>query len=62
MKWGEVEKIAKEKGWRLKRHGSRHDVYDHPDKTKDNILYIARHPSKEVPDGTFRKIKKQIEF
>jgi predicted RNA binding protein YcfA (HicA-like mRNA interferase family) len=62
MKWSELEKIAKKMGWYLERHGTRHDIYLHPDKSKDDILFIARHSSKEVANGTFEKIKKQIGF
>lgn len=32
MKWSELKKLAIKHGWQLKRHGSRHDIYCHPDK------------------------------
>ena len=62
MKWSEIERMAIKKGWCLKRHGAEHDAYEHPDRDNDDVLYIARHKSKEVPNGTFRKVKKQIGF
>lgn len=34
MKWSELKRIAEANGWRLKRHGKKHDIYYHP----DNIL------------------------
>lgn len=32
MKWSELKRIAENKGWRLKRHGKKHDIYYYPDK------------------------------
>jgi predicted RNA binding protein YcfA (HicA-like mRNA interferase family) len=60
MKWSELRKIAERKGWYLVRNGANHDVYMHPERTKDDILYIARHGSKEIAQGTYVKIKKQV--
>lgn len=60
MKWNELRKIAESHGWEIARHGSEHDLYGHPDK-KFKIA-IARHGAKEVPTGTFSKLKKQIGF
>lgn len=58
MKWSELEKKAREKGWYLLRNGKEHDIYAHAE--KDYQIQIARHRSKEIPTGTFSKLKKQI--
>lgn len=46
MKWGEFKKLAVAEGWVLKRNGSNHDIYFHPD--KDGLLLISRHSSEEI--------------
>jgi len=60
MKWSEIRKIAEKKGWQLKRHGGKHDLYTHPD--KDFPIQIERHDSQEVKPGIFYSLKKQIGF
>ena len=60
MKWNELRKIAESKGWRLKRQGTNHEVYCHPD--KDYQIEIGRHGKEEIKNGTFCKLKKQIGF
>ena len=62
MKWNELRKIAEAKGWRLYRNGGNHDIYCHPDKPKDEVIYIGRHGKEEIKNGTFQKLKKQIGF
>ncbi|MDR1343106.1 MAG: type II toxin-antitoxin system HicA family toxin [Prevotellaceae bacterium] len=57
MKWSELRKMVEEKGWYLQRHGSKHDVYRHPD--KNYHIEIERHNSKEVATGLLYRIKKQ---
>ena len=59
MKWKELERYAIKNGWRLLRHGKRHDIY-----TKgihSEPLLIERHWSQEVRPGLLLKIIKQIE-
>jgi predicted RNA binding protein YcfA (HicA-like mRNA interferase family) len=58
MKWSELEKKAREKGWYFFRHGKEHDIYAHAE--KDYQIQIGRHKSKEIANGTFQKLKKQI--
>lgn len=60
MKWSEMRKIAEAKGWRLLRHGAKHDIYTHPG--KNFPIMIGRHGHEEVATGTFLKLKKQIGF
>jgi len=60
MRWGELQKIALADGWILKRHGSNHDIYYHPN--KEGLLLISRHSSEEIKNGTYNKLKKQIGF
>ena len=58
MKWKEFIKIAEAHGWRYWKSGARHDMY-RPHNRKD-VLVIPRHGSKEAPDGTLQKLKKQV--
>ena len=58
MKWSELRKLAIRYGWTLKRHGSRHDIYAHPN--QNYFIELGRHDSEEVKNGTCAKIKKQI--
>ena len=60
MKWSEMKAKAEKHGWKLLRHGGRHDIYVHPD--KDYQIQIERHWSSEVKPGLFYKLKKQIGF
>jgi len=60
MKWSEVIRIAKEKGWYLLRRGSKHDIYQHDE--KDFFILIERHLSSEIKPGLYQKLKKQIGF
>lgn len=60
MKWNELRRKAEKNGWYIVRHGSRHDVYAHPDKNFQ--IEICRHDSEEVKTGLFHKLKKQIGF
>jgi predicted RNA binding protein YcfA (HicA-like mRNA interferase family) len=62
MKWNELRRIAEKMGWQLYRNGADHDVYRHPDKPKDEVIYIGRHGKQEVAKGTYNKLKKQIGF
>lgn len=62
MKWNELRRIAEERGWRLFKHGARHDLYRHPEHPELGILTIGRHGSEEVKNGTCNKIRKQIGF
>jgi len=60
MKWSELKRIAERKGWVLVRYGGRHNIYEHAD--KDFEIQIERHDSKEVKQGLYYKLKKQIGF
>ncbi|MCQ2302267.1 MAG: type II toxin-antitoxin system HicA family toxin [Bacteroidales bacterium] len=58
MKWNELRRLAEEKGWRLYRHGAKHDIYSHPD--KDYFIQLERHEATEVKKGILQKLLKQI--
>jgi len=60
MKWSELRKIVEAKGWIFSRHGSRHDIYLHPE--HEEPLQIERHWSQEIRKGLYKKIKKQVGF
>lgn len=55
MKTGELIKQLKEHGWKLVRHGHRHDLYAKPG-CKDSIA--VQRTKGEVPKGTANKILK----
>ncbi len=57
MKWNELRKLAELQGFKFKKHGGNHDVYEND---KGIIILIGRHGSQEVPTGTCTKVKKQI--
>lgn len=59
MKWKEMERLARSNGWYCFRHGSRHDIYRHPE--KDYEIQIERHWSQEVRPRLQKKLLKQIE-
>lgn len=59
MKWNELIRLAEQNGWRLLRHGKKHDIY-----TKEgrmDQMQIGRHESEEIKPGLMRKLLKQIE-
>ena len=58
MKWSELERLAVSKGWRLLRHGKRHDLYVHPN--KDYQIQIERHGSKEIKNGICHELLKLL--
>lgn len=58
MKWKELIKIAKEKGYVFKRHGKEHDVYEN--KITGDWLIVERHGSQEIRKGLQAKLLKQI--
>ncbi|MBO4671684.1 MAG: type II toxin-antitoxin system HicA family toxin [Bacteroidales bacterium] len=56
MTWKELERLAVKNGWKLLRHGKRHDIY-----CKDGIpLEIERHWHQEVKTGLLIKLLRQI--
>jgi predicted RNA binding protein YcfA (HicA-like mRNA interferase family) len=58
MKWNELKRLAISKGWKLMRHGKKHDLYVHPD--KDYQIQIERHSSKEIKNGIYHDLIKQL--
>lgn len=58
MKWNEFLKIVEANGWRYWKPGAKHDKYRHPN--RKDVLIIPRHGAKEAPDGTVKKLKKQM--
>ncbi|MBQ7622350.1 MAG: type II toxin-antitoxin system HicA family toxin [Bacteroidales bacterium] len=59
MKWKELERLAINSGWRLLRHGKKHDIYIKG--IDSEPLLIERHWSQEVRPGLLMKIFRQIE-
>ena len=57
MKGSEIKRKVIKAGWRLVRHGSKHDLYGHDDHP-GVLIPIPRHESKEVPTGTADNIQK----
>lgn len=60
MKWKELIKIAEAHGYRLVKHGKKHDRY-YNDKTGDEIL-TERHGSQEIRKGLLMVLKKRTGF
>ena len=60
MKWSEIVRLAEANGWRLERHGKRHDIYWKPE-TGERLL-IERRWSQEVKRKLLNKLQKQIGF
>jgi len=58
MNWNELKRIAIDYGWRLKKHGKRHDIYYHPE--KEYFIEIERHWSDEVKRGICHDLLKLI--
>ncbi|MGM9767436.1 MAG: type II toxin-antitoxin system HicA family toxin [Candidatus Cryptobacteroides sp.] len=59
MTWNEFKKLATSKGWQFYRHGSRHDIYRHPD--RKDVMQIERHWSQEIRPGLQKKLLEQLE-
>lgn len=58
LKWSELIKIAESKGYKFKRHGANHDIYE-----KDGEpLVIPRHQQKEILPGLYKSLKKKLGF
>jgi len=59
MKSSELHKLIRRNGWRiLRQSGTSHIVYE-----KDGKTYVASyHGSKEVPTGTEKAIRKDMEL
>lgn len=60
MKWKELIKIAEAHGYRLVKHGKKHDRY-YNDATGDMIM-VERHGSQEIRNGLMMALKKRIGF
>lgn len=58
MKWAELRRLAEDAGWKLVRHGSKHDIFVHSG--RKDVLMMERHYGQEVRKGLLNKILKQI--
>lgn len=56
MKVSEMVKLLKKAGWKIKRHGSSHDIWFNPQ--TGATVSIPRHGAKELPSGTAANIMK----
>ncbi len=56
MKYSEFYKLIEKRGWTIKG-GTNHYKYVHPD--YPYFIPVARHPSKEIPNGTLNKMMKE---
>jgi len=56
MKVSEIVRLLKKNGWYLDEHGSDHDLYRHPIKSKR--IPVPRHQSKELNPKTAISILK----
>lgn len=60
MKVSELIEILKKKKCYLKRHGKNHDIWC--SEVTGKQFSVPRHPSQDVPKGTFENIKKDAGF
>jgi len=54
MKASELTRLAKKRGCRIERRGSRHDVWINPQ--TGGKTAVPRHKAEEVPTGTANRI------
>lgn len=57
MKVGEIIRIMKRQGWKLKEHGSEHDKWAHELYFSKSYICIPRHKSEELSKYVENKIK-----
>lgn len=55
MKYSQFYKLLEKNGWTIKRY-SGHYIYQHPEY---GTLAVPKHPSKEVPKGYEKQMRKQ---
>lgn len=60
MKWKEFIRIIEERGYRLIKHGKKHDRYYNPE-TNDELI-VERHGSQEIRKGLMMALKKKVGF
>lgn len=60
MKVSELVKILKKNRCYLKRHGKNHDIWYSEITGKQ--FPVPRHPSQDIPKGTFENIKEDAGF
>lgn len=60
MKVSELVKILKKNRCYLKRHGKNHDIWYSEITGKQ--FPVPRHPSQDIPKGTFESIKEDAGF
>jgi predicted RNA binding protein YcfA (HicA-like mRNA interferase family) len=60
MKWKELIKIATERGYELRTHGKKHDIYIN--KITGERLIVERHGSQEIRTSLMKYLKKQLGF
>ena len=56
MKFSELYRMLEANGW-IRKKGKKHFKYVHPD--YPTSVPVGRHPAKEVPTGTLKKILKE---
>lgn len=59
MKWSEMTKKAIEHGFKLVRHGGKHDLYRNE---KGQEIWLERHGAQEVRKGMEKSLRKVIGF
>jgi len=60
MKVSEIRRILEKNGWHIVRHGSKHDLYAHPDRLNEPPIAVSRHMAQEMKKGTAHSILKKI--
>ena len=59
MTWNEFKKMILRKGWKLERHGSKHDIYRKNGRV--DLLLVERHWNEEIKPNLQKRLLKQVE-
>lgn len=59
MTWNEFKKMILRKGWKLERHGSKHDIYRKNGRV--DPLLVERHWNEEIKPNLQKRLLKQVE-
>ena len=59
MTWNEFKKMILRKGWKLERHGNKHDIYRKNGRV--DPLLVERHWNEEIKPNLQKRLLKQVE-
>jgi predicted RNA binding protein YcfA (HicA-like mRNA interferase family) len=59
MTWNEFRKMILRKGWKLERHGGKHDIYRKTGRA--DPLLVERHWNEEIKPNLQKRLLKQVD-